>query len=91
MLENIGFDTKIMIVGGPEVKKCQNKYFNCDRGFYVNLGVDEMYTSLTSLVFVTQIIETYQRVRKHVRQIYQVSKILYHQWLGCDRSLFTPK
>ena len=91
MPENIGFDTKIMIVGGPEVKKCQNTYFHCDRGFYVNLGVDEMYTSLTSLVFVTQIIETYQRVRKHVRQIYQVSKILYHQWLGCDRSLFTPK
>ena len=54
MPENIGFDTKIMIVGGPEVKKCQNTYFHYDRGFYVNLGVDEMFASLTSLIFVTQ-------------------------------------
>ena len=54
--ENIGFYTKIMIVGSPEEEKCQNTHFPFMRIVSVKLGVDEMFSSLTSLIFVAQAI-----------------------------------
>ena len=45
-----------MIVGGLEEEKCQNTHLSSDSIVYVNLGVDEMYLSPTSLIFVTQVI-----------------------------------
>ena len=53
---NIGLDTKNMIVGGLEEEKCQNTHFSSDSIVYINLGVDEMYLSPTSLIFVTKVI-----------------------------------
>ena len=52
--ENICLDTKIMIMRGPEVEIEQNMYFHYYQGVYVNLGVDEMFSSLTSLIYVAQ-------------------------------------
>ena len=75
----MGLDTKIMIVGSLEEEKYRNTHFPFIRAVSVKLGVDEIFSSLTSLIYVAQTSCAYQRVWKHVRQIYQVSKILYHE------------
>ena len=50
--ENIYFDTKIIIVGGPEGEKCENMHLFSELSVYGNLGVDEMSYVLNK--FVTQ-------------------------------------
>ena len=87
----MGLDTKIMIVVGLEEEKCQNTHFPPIQAISVKLGVDEIFSSLASLIYVAQTSCAYQRAWKHVRQLYQVSKTLYHEWFGWARSLFTPK
>ena len=50
----MGLDTKIMVVGGLEEEKCQNTHFPLIQAISVKLGVDEIFSSLTSLIYVAQ-------------------------------------
>ena len=51
---NIGLDTKIIIVGGLEEEKCKNTHFPLIQAISVKFGVDEIFLSLTSLIYVAQ-------------------------------------
>ena len=65
--ENIYFDTKILIVGCLEVKIYQILWFSSKRGVCENLGVDEMFLHLTTLIYASQTISAHQSVYKHVK------------------------